>query len=62
MIVGLLSAVATREADWQSALIRFVGAVMSGAGLYPVVRGSGPRGTRQSHPEPRPSFRWIGEL
>ena len=47
MIVGLLS-IATGEADWASAFIGFVGAVMLGAGLYLVARRSGTSGTRHS--------------
>ena len=48
MIVGLLSAVAMAEADWASAFVGFVGAVMSGAGLYLVSRRIGTSGTRHS--------------
>lgn len=44
MIVGLLSPVATREADSQSALIGFVGAVMSGVSTP----SSGERATRNT--------------
>jgi uncharacterized membrane protein YesL len=48
MFVGLLSAAAMAEADWASAFVGFVGAVMSGAGLYLVSRRNGTRGTRHS--------------
>lgn len=48
MVVGLLSISATGEADWVSAFIGFVGAVISGAGLYLVSRRNGTRGTRHS--------------
>lgn len=48
MIVGMLSAAATAEADWASAFVGFVGAVMSGAGLYIASRRNGTSGTRHS--------------
>jgi len=48
LIVGLLSAAATAEADWASAFVGFVGAMMSGAGLYLVARRNGTGGTRHS--------------
>jgi len=48
MIVGLLGISATGEADWASAFVGFVGAVMSGAGLYLVSRRNGTSGTRHS--------------
>jgi uncharacterized membrane protein YesL len=48
MIVGLLSAAAMAEPDWASAFVGFVGAVMSGAGLYLVSRRNGTSGTRHS--------------
>jgi hypothetical protein len=48
MIVGLLSIALTGEADWASAFIGFVGAVLSGAGLYLVARRSGASRTRHA--------------
>jgi hypothetical protein len=48
MVVGLLGISTTGEADWVSAFIGFVGAVMSVAGLYLVSRRNGTRGTRHS--------------
>jgi hypothetical protein len=48
MVVGLLNISTTGGADWASAFIGFVGAVMSGAGLYLVSRRNGTRRTRHS--------------
>ena len=48
MMVGLLSSAATGEADLGSVFIGFVGAVISGAGLYLVSRKNGTRGTRHT--------------
>jgi LPXTG-motif cell wall-anchored protein len=47
MVVGLLG-ISTGEADWVSAVIGFVGALISGAGLYLVSRRNGTSGTRHS--------------
>jgi LPXTG-motif cell wall-anchored protein len=48
MVVGLLGISTTGEADWVSAVIGFVGALISGAGLYLVSRRNGTSGTRHS--------------
>ena len=48
MVVGLLGISTTGEADWVSAVIGFVGALISGAGLYLVARRNGTRGTPHS--------------
>lgn len=48
MVIGLLNLSTTGGADWMSAFIGFVGAVMSGAGLYLASRRNGTSGTRHS--------------
>jgi LPXTG-motif cell wall-anchored protein len=48
MVVGLLGISTTGETDWVSAVIGFVGMLISGAGLYLVSRRNGTRGTRHS--------------
>jgi LPXTG-motif cell wall-anchored protein len=48
MVVGLLGISTTGEADWVPAVIGFVGALISGAGLYLVSRRNGTSGTRHS--------------
>jgi hypothetical protein len=48
MVIGLLGISPTGGADWVSAFIGFVGALISGAGLYLVSRRNGTRGTRHS--------------
>lgn len=48
MVVGLLGISTTGETDWVSAFIGFVGAAISGAGLYLVSRRNGTHGTRHS--------------
>ena len=48
MVVGLLGISTTGETDWVSAVIGFVGVLISGAGLYLVSRRNGTRGTPHS--------------
>ena len=48
MVVGLLGISTTGETDWVSAVIGFVGTLISGAGLYLVSRRNGTRGTPHS--------------
>ena len=48
MVIGLLGISTTGQADWVSAFIGFVGALISGAGLYLVSRRNGTRGTPHS--------------
>ena len=48
MIVGLLGITGTGEADWVSAIIGAVGAVISAAGLYLVSRRKGTGGPRHA--------------
>jgi hypothetical protein len=48
MVIGLLGISTTGEADWASAFIGFVGAVISVVGLYLFSRRNGTRGQRHS--------------
>ncbi len=48
MVLGLLGISTTGEADWVSAVIGVVGALISGAGLYLVFRRNGTSGTPHS--------------
>lgn len=48
MVLGLLGISTTGEADWVSAVIGVVGALISGAGLYLVSRRNGTSGTPHS--------------
>ena len=48
MVLGLLGISTTGEADWVSAVIGVVGALISGAGLYFVSRRNGTSGTPHS--------------